>query len=88
MFLEALAELGFDTKFIIAILVIMDFPCMTPLCFDRIKENLLINRLRDNLSEIVNKSIKQTIARSINTSLTLVLTLCHFVSAFFFKSSL
>ncbi|MEK7549000.1 MAG: protein translocase subunit SecF [Patescibacteria group bacterium] len=76
VFLGGFSGVEFDTKFIIAILVIIGFSVHdTIVVFDRIRENLLINRLRDNLSEIVNKSVKQTIARSINTSLTLVLTL-------------
>ena len=75
-FLGRFSGVEFDTKFIIAILVIIGFSVHdTIVVFDRIREHLLINRLRDNLLEIVNESVKQTIARSINTSLTLVLTL-------------
>lgn len=66
----------FDTKFVVALLVIMGFSVHdTIVVFDRIRENLLLNRGRAELSSIVNDSIVQTIGRSINTSLTLVLTL-------------
>ncbi|MEK7657751.1 MAG: protein translocase subunit SecF [Patescibacteria group bacterium] len=66
----------FDTKFVVALLVIMGFSVHdTIVVFDRIRENLLLNRGRAELSAIVNDSIVQTIGRSINTSLTLVLTL-------------
>ncbi len=66
----------FDTKFVVALLVIMGFSVHdTIVVFDRIRENLLLNRGRAELPEIVNDSIVQTIGRSINTSLTLVLVL-------------
>ena len=75
-FLGRFRGVELDTKFIIAILVIVGFSVHdTIVVFDRIRENLLIGRQRGNLPEIINESIKQTIARSINTSLTLVLTL-------------
>jgi len=48
----------------------------TIVVFDRIRENL--TRARDTnmeLDEIVNKSVNETFARSINTSLTLVFVL-------------
>ena len=75
-FLGRFSGVELDTKFIIAVLVIVGFSVHdTIVVFDRIRENLLISRQRGNLPEIINESVKQTIARSINTSLTLVLTL-------------
>ncbi|MEK7193936.1 MAG: protein translocase subunit SecF [Patescibacteria group bacterium] len=65
-----------DTNFIVALLVIMGFSVHdTIVVFDRIRENLFLSRDRENLSAIANNSVNQTIARSINTSLTLVLVL-------------
>lgn len=65
-----------DTNFIVALLVIMGFSVHdTIVVFDRIRENILINRHRIKLNEIVNQSVSQTLARSINTSLTLVFIL-------------
>lgn len=65
-----------DTKFIVALLVIMGFSVHdTIVVFDRIRENLTLNRAKENLEDIINSSVSQTMARSINTSLTLVLTL-------------
>ena len=55
----------------------------TIVVFDRIRENLLRSKeenKRIDLTKVVNKSIKETIARSINTSLTLIVIL---VSLFF-----
>jgi preprotein translocase subunit SecF len=65
-----------DTNFIVALLVIMGFSVHdTIVVFDRIRENLLLQRSRLELPVIINLSVNQTIARSINTSLTLVLVL-------------
>ncbi len=65
-----------DTKFIVALLFIIGFSVHdTIVVFDRIRENLLIDRSNKELKETINSSINQTIIRSINTSLTLVLVL-------------
>ncbi len=65
-----------DTNFIVALLVIMGFSVHdTIVVFDRIRENLIISRVNTKFSEIVNNSVNQTLVRSINTSLTVVLVL-------------
>ena len=65
-----------DTNFIVAILVIMGFSVHdTIVVFDRIRENLTLARAKSDFQEIVNDSVNQTMARSINTSLTLILVL-------------
>lgn len=65
-----------DTNFIVAILVIMGFSVHdTIVVFDRIRENLSLSRDKENLGKIINASVNQTFARSINTSLTLALVL-------------
>ncbi len=66
-----------DTNFIVAILVVMGFSVHdTIVVFDRIRENLRRARIENlDFSKLVNDSVNQTMARSINTSLTLVLTL-------------
>lgn len=64
-----------DTNFIVALLVVMGFSVHdTIVVFDRIRENLIRSRTR-NFSEIINSSVNETIRRSINTSLTLILVL-------------
>lgn len=71
-----------DTNFVVALLVVMGFSIHdTIVVFDRIRENLLLQRNRLDLADIINDSINQTLARSINTSLTLVLVL---LALFFF----
>jgi len=65
-----------DTNFIVALLVVMGFSVHdTIVVFDRIRENLLLSRMKKSFGEIVNESVNQTLARSINTSLTLILVL-------------
>lgn len=66
-----------DTNFIVALLVVIGFSVHdTIVVFDRIRENLLDpEKKKWPLKEIINKSVRETIARSINTSLTLVFVL-------------
>ncbi len=65
-----------DTNFVVALLVIMGFSVHdTIVVFDRIRENLLLNRTRLDLPTIINTSVNQTLARSVNTSFTLILVL-------------
>lgn len=64
-----------DTGFIVALLVIMGFSVHdTIVVFDRTRENLLLSRsLKVDLGGVVNQSVNETLARSVNTSLTLAL---------------
>lgn len=66
-----------DTNFVVAILMVMGFSVHdTIVVFDRIRENLRLARLdKTDFSHLVNDSVNQTMARSINTSFTLILTL-------------
>lgn len=71
-----LAGVEMDTNFVVALLVIMGFSVHdTIVVFDRIRENLLTRKGNKSFTEIVNDSVVQTLARSINTSLTLILVL-------------
>jgi preprotein translocase subunit SecF len=67
------------TLFVVAILVVLGYSINdTIVVFDRIRENLLgidENQRRTKFEEIVEKSVKDTWARSINTSLTTFLSL-------------
>jgi preprotein translocase subunit SecF len=65
-----------DGNFIVALLVVMGFSVHdTIVVFDRIRENLFLNRNQRDFGSVVNASVNQTLARSINTSLTLILVL-------------
>ncbi len=63
-----------DALFVTAILTVIGFSVHdTIVVFDRIRENL--RRERGALDDIINKSILETLARSLNTSLTVLVTL-------------
>jgi len=68
-----------DALFIVALLTILGISINdTIVVFDRIRENLRLNEdkgKREEFEEVVGRSITQTIARSINTSLTVVIVL-------------
>ena len=68
-----------DTLFVTAILVILGFSVHdTIVVFDRTRENLKHNKednTRKPFEQIVGESVSQTFTRSINTSLTVVLSL-------------
>lgn len=64
-----------DTLFVTALLTVMGFSVHdTIVVFDRIRENLFRSKGK-TLEEIANDSINQTLARSVNTSLTTLITL-------------
>lgn len=63
-----------DSLFVTAVLTVIGFSVHdTIVVFDRIRENL--RRERGDFEPIVNASILETLARSLNTSLTVLLTL-------------
>jgi len=77
-----LAALGYlqhieiDSNFVVALLVVMGFSVHdTIVVFDRIRENLILKRGKESFGETINSSVNQTLARSVNTSLTLILVL-------------
>lgn len=64
-----------DALFITALLTIVGFSVHdTIVVFDRIRENLL-HRTSESFEQVVNASLVQTMARSLNTSLTVLFTL-------------
>lgn len=64
-----------DTLFVTALLVILGFSVHdTIVVFDRVRENLRLQKHKP-FEQIVGESISQTFTRSINTSLTVILSL-------------
>lgn len=62
--------------FIAALLTILGFSVHdTIVVYDRIRENLLKSSSKEPFEAVVNKSLNETLARSINTSLTVLLVL-------------
>ena len=65
-----------DALFVTALLTVIGFSVHdTIVVFDRVRENLKYYSKKMTFSEIVNGSINQTLARSINTSVTTLITL-------------
>ncbi|MFH1188819.1 MAG: protein translocase subunit SecF [bacterium] len=65
-----------DINFVVALLVIMGSSVHdTIVVFDRIRENLLCAGKNYLFTDIVNKSVNETMQRSINTSMTIVVVL-------------
>lgn len=68
--------------FVAALLTILGYSISdSVVVFDRVRENLIKGGSREPFEEIVHRSIKQTLVRSINTNITTLLAL---VAIFFF----
>jgi len=76
-FLGYFAGIEIDTNFIVAMLVVVGFSVHdTIVVFDRIREKLrLSNVSKKGFANLVNESVNETIARSVNTSITLIVVL-------------
>lgn len=84
-YLGHFAGIEIDTLFVTAMLVVLGFSVHdTIVVFDRVRENLHIDSLsggKTPFETIVGNSVTQTIARSVNTSLTTFLSL---IALYFF----
>ena len=64
-------RLQIDSNYMAVILTILGYSLNdTIVVFDRIRENMAVMTHKDDLKDVVNKSITQTMSRSIFTSLT------------------
>ena len=71
----AIFQLPINSTFIAAVLTILGYSInATIVVFDRVRENSKLIR-KEAFASVVNKSIWQTMMRSINTSVTTLLTL-------------
>ncbi len=71
-----------DTLFVVALLTVMAVTISDKIVvFDRIRENLKLSNVKKSFDEVVGDSLAQTFTRSVNTSLTTVLSL---VALYFF----
>ena len=72
----AITQIEFNLASIAAILTIAGYSINdTVVVFDRVRENLIKNPNKDDISKLLNFSINQTLARTIMTSLTTLLAL-------------
>ena len=71
----AVARLSVGSNFIACMLTIVGYSInATIVIFDRIRENLAVAGRKRDLLELVNRSITQTLSRSVNTSVTTFIT--------------
>jgi preprotein translocase subunit SecF len=69
------AQVELEATFIVAVLTVIGFSVHdTIVVFDRVRENF-IRRAGEPFEDVVNHSLAQTLTRSLNTSLTVILTL-------------
>lgn len=81
----SLFQIEIDSAFIAAILTVLGYSINdTIIIFDRIRENIKNRKLTGPLEDIINTSLWQTMARSINTVLAVLFVL---VSLYFFGGS-
>lgn len=75
-FLGRFAGVEIGSEFVVALLVVMAYSVHdTIVVFDRVRENIRKTESGETFGETVDKSIRQTFVRSINTSLTLMVVL-------------
>lgn len=69
-----------DVAFVAALLTILGYSVNdTIVVYDRIRENILRSDKKDEFENVINRSLNETLARSINTSLTVILVLIFLV---------
>jgi preprotein translocase subunit SecF len=69
-------EVEVSIPFIAALLTILGFSVHdTIVVYDRTRENLLKSYAKEDFPSVVNRSLNETLIRSINTSLTVIITL-------------
>jgi len=69
-------QMEVDASFVAVVLTIIGYSINdTIIIFDRIRENMRLVKKIDNLATLVNDSLLQTLARSINTVVTVVIML-------------
>jgi len=75
-FLGHFANVEVGLTFIAGLLAILGYSVNdTIVVYDRIRENLLRLREKENFDELVDRSLRQTLARSLNTTFTTLLAL-------------
>ncbi|MCG9969821.1 protein translocase subunit SecF [Pelotomaculum terephthalicicum JT] len=72
-------QIEVDSTFVAAVLTIIGYSINdTIVIFDRIRENMLYRKKGEALEDVINNSLWQTMARSINTGLTVIFVLVAF----------
>lgn len=73
-------DIEIGIPFVAALLTILGYSVNdTIVVYDRVRENLLRSGKKENFEGIVNRSLNETMGRSINTSMTVIITLIAIV---------
>lgn len=79
-FLGHFFDIEVGVPFVAALLTILGYSVNdTIVVYDRVRENLLRSHKKENFEVTVNRSINETLGRSINTSMTVIITLIAIV---------
>ncbi len=82
--LSQITSFEFDTLFITALLTIIGYSVNdTIVIFDRIRDNLFLQERRESFEDVAERSLHQSITRSLNTSISTLIML----SSLFFLGS-
>ena len=69
-----------DVAFVAALLTILGYSVNdTIVVYDRIRENILRSGIKDEFESVINRSLNETLARSINTSFTVIIVLVFLI---------
>jgi len=72
----SLTQLSVDSLFVVAILAVLALSVNdTIVVFDRVRENSRLKKATETFGEVVGKSLKQTVVRSLNTSIANLLAI-------------
>lgn len=78
--LSSVYQVEVDTLFVVAILTILGLSVSdTIVIFDRIRENIKLEKSKFSFAEVVNRSINESYGRSLMTSVTVILALVSLV---------
>jgi preprotein translocase subunit SecF len=79
-FLGRYYDIEVGVPFIAALLTILGYSVNdTIVVYDRVRENLMRSSRKEDFETIVNRSLNETLGRSINTSMTVIITLVAIV---------
>lgn len=79
-FLGKYYDIEVGVPFIAALLTILGYSVNdTIVVYDRVRENLMRSSRKEDFENIVNRSLNETLGRSINTSMTVIITLVAIV---------
>lgn len=72
----SITQIAINTTFIAAMLTVVGYSINnTIVIFDRIRENTKVRKDRESITEMTNRSIKETMGRTVNSTITTLITI-------------